>query len=337
VEKCKRLGIALIMDIDDHWSPGTHHPSHFLIKKNKIDIGISGNIKQVPYVTTTTPLFAKEISKMNKNVFVIPNAIDANEKQFISKPTINERIRIGYLGGSSHLMDLKIMDGIVGKIKNAGLIDKVQFVLCGFDLRGMTTEIKENGTEETRPIKPHESVWNEYEKIFTDNYSICSPEYKEYLLSYSKDEWPNVENEPYRRVWTKPITSFAMNYNLFDILLAPLENNTFNYCKSQLKVEEAAFHKKALVASDFGPYTLDCKNVYVRGGEIDLNGNAFLIPDSKNHKFWSKHLITLINNPELVKTMGENLHKSITPKYNMEEITKQRHDIYKKIMENKNK
>ena len=66
-----------------------------------------------------------------------------------------------------------------------------------------------------------------------------------------------VQNEPYRRVWTKPITSYASNYNLFDISLAPLKESTFNKVKSQLKVIEAGFHKKAIIAQDFGPYQID--------------------------------------------------------------------------------
>ena len=35
-------------------------------------------------------------------------------------------------------------------------------------------------------------------------------------------EFENVANEPYRRVWTKPISTYASNYNLFGKL-----KNTF--------------------------------------------------------------------------------------------------------------
>jgi len=134
--------------------------------------------------------------------------------------------------GNSHLKDLEILDGVVGRIKNDGLIDKVQFVLCGYDLRGTMTMIDEStGTQTQRPIKPHESVWYQYEKIFTDNYSTVSPEYKNFLLKFKQEEYTNVSNEPYRRVWTKPISTYASNYNMFDVSLAPLENNIFNKVK----------------------------------------------------------------------------------------------------------
>ena len=72
------------------------------------------------------------------------------------------------------------------------------------------------------------------------------------LVILENKEYENVDNEPYRRVWTKPITSYATNYNMFDVSLAPLKESTFNRVKSQLKVIEAGFHKKALIAQDFG-------------------------------------------------------------------------------------
>lgn len=333
MERCRNMGITTVMDLDDYWAPGTHHPAHLLIKKHQLDIKIKDNLRLPDHVSTTTSIFAKEISRLNKSVKVIPNAIDPNERQFKPNPIESDRIRIGWLGGSSHLKDLEILKGMVASIKNAGLIDKVQFVLCGYDLRGQVTMIDEKtGKQTQRPIKPHESVWYQYEKIFTDDYKIVSPEYKAHLLKFEKEEYKDIDNEPYRRVWTKPISTYATNYNLFDISLAPLEENTFNKMKSQLKIIEAAFHRKAIIAQDFGPYQIDCENVYEKGGNLNKNGNAFLIPSNKNRKFWHKHLIKLINDPELVKQLQDNLHETITKKYNIETVTKERADWYKEIV-----
>jgi hypothetical protein len=53
--------------------------------------------------------YYKEISKYNKNVYVLPNAIDPTEKQYIPNPEKSERIRIAWIGGSSHLEDLKLL------------------------------------------------------------------------------------------------------------------------------------------------------------------------------------------------------------------------------------
>jgi glycosyltransferase involved in cell wall biosynthesis len=336
LDRCDELGIATVMDIDDHWSPGPDHPAWQIIKQNELDKKIHNNIKVSRNIITTTPVFANEISKTNKNVFVLPNAINPDEKQYQNNSEKSDRIRIGWLGGSSHIKDLEILKGLMTKLKSDGLLDKIQFVLCGFDLRGTMTMIdNKTGEQKQRPIKPKESVWYQYEKIFTDNYNIVSEDYKKFLLSFENEEYYNVSNEPYRRVWTKPITSYASNYNLFDISLAPLKESMFNKVKSQLKVIEAGFHKKAIIAQDFGPYQIDVKNAYEKGGNINEEGNGLLIPTSKNHKFWYSHLKKLILNPELITKLGENLYKTVNGKYDMKSVCKDRKELYKKLISEK--
>jgi len=332
LNKLDNLGIVTIMDLDDYWSPGQHHPAFLLIKNSGLDKMILNNIRIAKNVTTTTSIFAEEIGKHNKNVFVLPNAIDPNEKQYTPTPEPSERLRIGWLGGSSHLKDLEILKGIVGRLHNDGLLEKVQFVLCGYDLRGTMTIIDEKTGQQTqRPIKPTESVWYHYERIFTEDYTTISPEYKEFLLKFKNEEYPNVANEPYRRVWTKPISTYASNYNLFDISLAPIEENIFNKVKSQLKVIEAGFHKKALIAQDFGPYQIDIKNAHQFGGSWDTNGNGILIDTNKNHKDWYKFIKKLIVEPELVKQLSENLHNTVKNLYSVQAVSDSRRDLYKKL------
>jgi hypothetical protein len=329
LDRLESLGILSFMDVDDYWSPGTHHPAHMMIKQSGLDKKIESNVRLAKNVIATTSIFAKEISKLNKNVFVLPNAIDPNEKQFISKPEKSDRIRIGWLGGSSHMDDLKLLKGVVNRIKADGLIDKVQFVLCGYDTRGTVTTIdQKTGQQTQRPIKPHESVWYEYEKIFTDDFKIISPEYKQYLHTFNKEEYQDIVNEPYRRVWTKPITTYATNYNLFDVSLAPIVEHKFNEMKSQLKVIEAGFHKKALISQDFGPYTLDLKNAKVYGGGFDETGNALLVDSSKNHKQWYQHIKYLIENPDKIEILAKNLHDTVTASYHMDVVTQSRRDLY---------
>ena len=70
----------------------------------------------------------------------------------------------------------------------------------------------------------------------------------------------------YHRVWTQPVTSYAKNYSQdFDVSLAPIKDTMFNRMKSQLKVIEAGFYKKALIASDIGPYTIDLNHALDKG------------------------------------------------------------------------
>jgi glycosyltransferase involved in cell wall biosynthesis len=235
--------------------------------------------------------------------------------------------------GNSHMKDLKILEGLVNKIKSSGFIEKVQFVLCGFDLRGTHTEIDPvTNQQRVRPITPKESVWYHYEKIFTDDYKSVSPEYRDFLLKFVPDEYLNVENEPYRRVWTKPISSYATNYNIFDVSLAPLEENIFNKVKSQLKVIEAGFHKKAIIAQNFGPYQLDIDNAFKFGGEFDPSANGILVDTSKNHKGWYDAIKKLVNNPEIVETLSANLNKTVSERYSMDKVTDDRKELYLKLV-----
>lgn len=329
VKRLDNLGILSFMDVDDHWAPGTHHPAHKLIIQNELDKKIAKNLKLAKNVITTTDLFAEEIKKLNDNVYVIPNAIDPTEKQYIPNPVESKRLRIGWLGGSSHLEDIKLLKGLVSKIKSDGLLDKVQFVLCGYDLRGNVTMIdQKTGQQTQRAIMPKESVWYEYERIFTNDYSIVSPQYKEHLLKFTKGEYADIENEPYRRVWTRPITNYASNYNLFDVSIAPLYTHMFNKVKSQLKVIEAGFHKKAIIAQDFGPYTIDLKNAKIYGGGFDDTANALLVDSSKNHKQWHQHVKFLIQNPEKVELLAQNLYDTVKDTYSTDSTSVTRRELY---------
>jgi glycosyltransferase involved in cell wall biosynthesis len=329
IQMLNSLGVITVCDIDDYWMPGKEHPIHDIIKVHKINEKIIENLKVAKYVTTTTSIFADEISKLNKNVVIFPNAINPNESQF-KEPTLeSDRLRIGWLGGSSHLHDIQLLDQGLSKITS--LKDKVQYVLCGFDTRGTVTEINsQTGEQNKRNILPHETVWAQYEKIFTQNYGIVSEEYKKHLLNYDQQSYSNELDESYVRVWTKPVTSYAKNYSKFDVSLSPIKNTMFNRMKSQLKVIEAGFYKKALIASDLGPYTIDLKHCLKHGEFVD--GNALLVNESRNHSDWSKFIEKLVKNPNLAKDMGERLYETVKDKYDLNVVTKTRAEFYKSIV-----
>ena len=321
IEDCKKWGITTIMDLDDYWQPGAEHPAYPMIMEHKIGEKIVNNLKAADYVTTTTEIFRNEILPHNKNVEIFPNAIDPNRRQYQPKPEKSDRVRIGWLGGSSHLHDLMILRDSFHKLQADGnLKDKFQMVLCGYDLRGHITEMGPDGKQKTREITPKESVWYQYEQIMTSDYKMISD--KDFIKKLF--EWKRAKetkNPEYNRVWTKPITTYATNYNLMDVSIAPIKEHTFNRVKSQLKVIEAGFHKKALIAQDYGPYSIDC----VHGK------NSLLVPTSKNHKWWYKHIKTLINNPNMITDLGEQLYEDVQ-KYHIKEVTKKRAEWYKSLI-----
>ena len=119
------------------------------------------------------------------------------------------------------------------------------------------------------------------------------------MNKFSQVEYPEDINENYRRVWTKPVTSYAKNYSKFDISLAPIKHHMFNKVKSQLKVIEAGFYKKALIASNFGPYTIDLTHCLKNGNFED---------------------------------MGERLYEHVSQRYDLNIVTKNRAEFYKSIV-----
>lgn len=329
IPKLKSWGIKTVCDIDDYWMPGKEHPIHDVIKFNKINEKIARNLRISEHVTTTTSLFAEEISKLNKNVVVFPNAINPNESQFKEKTPESDRLRVGWLGGSSHLHDLELLDKSFSKLLTHH--KNLQYVLCGFDTRGTVTEIvAETGEHKRRDILPHETVWAKYENIFTQNYQIISEEYKNYLLKYIQEPFENENKESYVRVWTRPVQSYAKNYSKFDVSLAPIKNHMFNRMKSQLKVIEAGFYKKALIASNLGPYTIDLKHCLKNGNFVD--GNALLVDENRNHSDWAKFIEKLLKNPNMVKDMGERLYETVKDKYDLNKVTSDRAQFYKSIL-----
>jgi glycosyltransferase involved in cell wall biosynthesis len=328
----KFLDIKCIMDVDDHWDLGKYHPMSLTAEKENWKGPIIEHLKLADYVTTTTPFFKKEIMKYNKNVIVIPNAINPEEEQFIPKPTKSDKLRFGIICGSSHFHDISILDGIVKQLSK-DVLDKIQFVLCGFDTKGTRTiYYLDTGQSETRDIEPHESVWFKYEKILTDNYSIVSEDHKKFLLTFAKQmEYPNI-NEGYRRCWTKPIHEYATHYNNIDVLLVPLKETPFNMVKSQLKVIEAGFFSKAIIAQNFGPYTIDLVPMIEKGGKINDNGNSLLVDSSKNHKQWAKYITRLVNDREMLSKLQHNLHETVKDKYSLSTVCEQRVKEYLNIL-----
>ena len=332
LQYCKEHNITTVMDIDDYWDLGPWHPQTL---HNKASGGIektTGNLRTTDYVTTTTQLFANDIAKYNKNVKVFPNAVNKDEPQWKPDFSRTDKLRIGYIMGSTHERDMEQVRSLTNQL--SPLRDKIQMVLCGYDIRGTMTIIgPDKQVQGNRPIRPEESVWYKYEKMVTDNYAICSPEYKDFLEKFiPNSQYPNVENEHYRREWTKDLTSFGTHYDKLDVLLVPLDTNTFNYHKSELKIAEAGVKHKAVILSDFGPYTIGTHSLFKKGGEIDPEGNCILIDPTKAHKDWAKAIKKLVEHPEYVTMLQDNLAKHVEENYNLEKWTAERAAWYKSIV-----
>ena len=104
----------------------------------------------------------------------------------------------------------------------------------------------------------------------------------------------------------------------------------FNRMKSQLKVIEAGFYKKALIASNIGPYTIDLKHSLQNGNFVD--GNALLVDKARNKSDWAKYMKKLIKNPSWVEDLGERLYETVNGTYDLSSVTKTRAELYKTLV-----
>lgn len=310
--------VVLVNDQDDNWQLNTTHPLYSRFR-NEITPMIVRQIKESDYVTTTTEIMARKIrllrnngeaclrqsSSLNETVAVFPNALES-KGQFEPHHNSNGYIRIGWVGGSSHVADIRMLNGIVNQLPD-DVRQKVQFVLCGFD-GGKRTVVFPDGHTEVRTMDYAETCWGEFERIFTDNYNNVSEGYKQFLKQFIPQDdrdW----GEHYRRIWTKPINSYASHYDAMDIVLIPLRKDFFNECKSPLKLIECSVKEKAVIISDVEPYKDLIKPIISKGGDIAPDGNCMPITDSKGTKSWVKAITKLVRNEDLRKTMVSNLKK----------------------------
>jgi len=194
--------------------------------------------------------------------------------------------------------------------------------MCGFDLR------MKNAEGGMSMDNPQRSMWGTFENIFTNrNRWINKSEYMSWLREYTDIERDiygyneNFKDEFYQRRWTKPIFLYGTMYNEADVALAPLKNFRFNSVKSQLKVIEAGIHQMPVIASNFGPYTLDV---------ID-GKNGFLI-DESDKMAWKEKMKYFADNPNAVKDMGMALNELVLEKYTLEKINKKRAEFLKSIV-----
>jgi glycosyltransferase involved in cell wall biosynthesis len=100
--------------------------------------------------------------------------------------------------------------------------------------------------------------------------------------------------------------------------------------KSQLKVIEAGFYKKALIASNVGPYTIDLKHA-LKNGEF-TDGNALLVNETNNHSDWAKNIKKLVENPNMITDLGERLYETVKDKYDLNVVTAERASFYKSLI-----
>jgi glycosyltransferase involved in cell wall biosynthesis len=63
-----------------------------------------------------------------------------------------------------------------------------------------------------------------------------------------------------------------------------------------------------------------------------VDGNAMLVDENRNHSDWAKYIQKLLQNPNMVKDMGERLYETVKDVYDLNKVTKDRAEFYKSLI-----
>jgi len=227
------------------------------------------------------------------NCDIIGNCIDAEKVEKIDK--LDNRIRIVWAGGHTHLKDLLIIKSAIKRIKKE-YGKKVKFTMIGcngvadFPIK-KEKFIDKDGTEKERTICQHVDISIKHDKFVR---------------------------------WIDPVDAYVTKLNAmhFDIGLCPLEHTKFNKYKSNIKWLEYSLCGMATIASDYGPY--QCIENDVDGCKI-----------ANNEESWYNAIKTLIDNKGIRTKLAENANKRVIENYDINKNWVKYEELFDKLLKEK--
>ena len=66
-----------------------------------------------------------------------------------------------------------------------------------------------------------------------------------------------------------------------------------------------------------------------------MTANGILVDTVKNHKDWYGAIKKVIQNPDLVTALQENLHNTVKDTYSMDKVTEERRELYLSLINKK--
>lgn len=199
-------------------------------------------------MSVSTPQLAREYFPYNPAVYVLPNFLDKDKWDIPTVKRDDKKIRIGWCGGNAHADDLKMIAGALDKIVKEY---KGQVIL---ETIGMTRQ-------ELAGVFP--------QKISNEICPSCGYE-------------GEIHHFPGEALDAYPLVLASKGW---DIAVAPVINNSFGNCKSDLKLKEYSALGIPTIASPVRPYV-----------EASQNGSPVILAETFDE--WYAVLKDLIDNPE---------------------------------------
>lgn len=280
VKRCHSAGAKVVLDIDDYWNLPSDHGMHQYAKQVNLKQNTEDAVVFSDLIVTTTEFFGDKIKRLNKNTVILPNTINKNEDQW-------------------KVMDIQDPDkrtryGWIGGVWHSQDLDLME-----------------------------DSIQYLYNDKKLDGYKIClggwtdNDQYKyiERLLTLN-----HTRRDKYKRMIGQPFNNYGTLYDGIDVSLVPLRDNTFNNCKSPLKLIEAGAKRKAVIASSVLPYTEFPDNTYYR---IDKNNNK---------KGWYKAIKAFEQSEQMRLDYAYALEEYCNDKYDAINWAITRDEIYNELL-----
>ena len=279
-EKIKKSGVKFVLDMDDDFLLPTNHILYNVSKRDGIGQDVKDSIKYADVITCTHQILSDEIKKEfgKKETYLIPNGLP-NFAQFETKPfTSDLKAVFGWSGSITHFDDIMLMhDSLLALYTDYRYKDEFKMIYGGY--------AKGDGESEAML-----GVLSCKGKASESNFEI----------------FPSTD-----------VHNYAYFYDKINVALIPLKNTRFNTMKSNLKLLEAGFKKKAVIVSDVHPYNtlLTDKNCLI----------------AKNKHDWYKQMVKLIRNPNMIEDLAEQLYLDVQVQ-SIEKIAELRYNAYKTIL-----
>ena len=286
VKEFQRRGKKVVYDLDDDvFSVNPDNASKPEVEKTTNQV--KELLKIADVVTTTTDVLKKRFLKYNKNVMVVPNALDFSK--FSERPHKSRELRIGYTGASSHWGDMTLILNVLNKLQKKY---DFKFVLQGMCGRPLIAEIYNYRMLLRQNLEPEK---NEY--------------YKQALETFEMIRSLNYVHIPFYPPEMYPATLGQLD---IDIGLTPLKDNKFNRAKSCIKFYEYAATGTTTISSNVLPYKKEV-NYLANNTEKDwYNKIEKLIVDKKfRDKILEKQRKWVFKNRD-IKNVAKLWEKALT-------------------------
>jgi glycosyltransferase involved in cell wall biosynthesis len=239
--------------------------------------------KKAVGMTVSTPQLGREYFPYNNNIFIVPNYLD--QDVWGNQPLVkknDDKIRIGWCGGNAHADDLKMISLVLEKIvkKYNG---KVIFETMGMTRKELAGVFPMPAHNDLCPSCGFEGELHHYPgESLTD-----------YPIAVASKGW--------------------------DIALAPVINNSFNNCKSDLKIKEYSALGLPIIASPIVPYVAAAQS-----------GSAVIFADSFDE--WYNKIVDLIENPDKRTEIGRK-NKEWMSQYWIQDNIYKIFEVYKQVIQ----